>query len=43
VPTTIDGCLLKFEYVESIQSGAECILAVSSESRLIVFFLWKVQ
>lgn len=27
VPTTIDGCLLEFVYVESIQSGAECILA----------------
>ena len=33
--------MILLQYVESIQSGAECILAVSSESRLIVFFYGK--
>lgn len=31
--------MILLQYVESIQSGAECILAVSSESRLIFFFM----
>ena len=29
--------IILLQYVESIQSGAECILAVSSDSRFIVF------
>lgn len=39
-PTSVEGCIIEYFYIEAIQASVQCLLAVSIP--ILFFFLWNV-